>query len=187
MKRAFQAGWRTGTCYRGEALAMLGQVQEGIAQMREGMAASQSIGERCYLPGTLGSLAEAQAKAGHARGRTDHPGRGTRPGGRDGRALLGSRALPRCRAELLLAKRCGDDAEAEASLQQGHRGCPPPAGQVVGAAGCDQPGASVAEAGQDRRGARAAGADLRLVHRGVRHTRSERGPDATGRIIANAR
>jgi len=53
-----------GTCFRGGALAMLGQVQEGIAQMREGMAAMQSEGVRCYLPGVLRSLAEAQAKAG---------------------------------------------------------------------------------------------------------------------------
>jgi hypothetical protein len=53
-----------GTCFRGAALAMLGQFQEGMAQMREGMAASQSIGVRLYLSGALGALAEAQAKAG---------------------------------------------------------------------------------------------------------------------------
>jgi predicted ATPase len=33
-------------CFRGGALAMLGQVQEGIAQMREGMVAMQSEGVR---------------------------------------------------------------------------------------------------------------------------------------------
>ena len=60
------SGWLgTGTCFQGEALTKLGQVQEGIAQMREGMAARQSIGVRCYLSGTPRSLAEAQAKAGH--------------------------------------------------------------------------------------------------------------------------
>jgi predicted ATPase len=57
------AGWVSfGTCFRGEALAMLGQVQEGIAQMREGIAA-RSIGERCHMTGVLRSLAEAYAKA----------------------------------------------------------------------------------------------------------------------------
>jgi adenylate cyclase len=60
------AGWLgTGTCFRGAALAMLGQVQEGVAQMREGIAASQSVGVRLDLSGILGSLVEAQAKAGH--------------------------------------------------------------------------------------------------------------------------
>jgi DNA-binding SARP family transcriptional activator len=58
-------GWLApGTWNRGKALAMLGQVQEGIAQIREGIAAHQSTGQRCYLSGALRALAEAQAKAG---------------------------------------------------------------------------------------------------------------------------
>jgi predicted ATPase len=102
-----------GACRWGEALAMLGQVQEGMAQMREGMAAMQSVGVRCYLSATLYSLAEAQAKAGHPE---------------EGLATLAEALalveetderhceaeLYRLRAELLLMQ--GDDAEAEASL-----------------------------------------------------------------------
>lgn len=53
-----------GALHRGEALAMLGQLEEGIAQMREGIATFQAMGSRTLLPGTLGSLAVAQAKAG---------------------------------------------------------------------------------------------------------------------------
>jgi adenylate cyclase len=53
-----------GTAFHGEAAVMLGQVAEGIAEMREGMAAMESIGTQCYMSGTLRSLAEAQAKAG---------------------------------------------------------------------------------------------------------------------------
>ena len=56
--------WVKGTVHRGEAVAMLGQLQEGMAQMREGIAAFHAIGARTLLPGTLGSLAVAQAKAG---------------------------------------------------------------------------------------------------------------------------
>jgi len=109
-------GWSgTGTWHRGEAVAMLGQVQEGMAQMREGMAAHQSMGARCYLSGALGSLAEAQAKAGHPEeGLTTLA---------EALALVeetGERhweaELYRLRAELLLMQ--GDDAEAEASLQK---------------------------------------------------------------------
>ncbi|MDH4135584.1 MAG: tetratricopeptide repeat protein, partial [Anaerolineae bacterium] len=109
-------GWSgEGTRFQGEALAMLGQVQEGMAQMREGMAALQSVGVRCYLSGTLGFLAEAQAKAGHPE---------------EGLTTLAETLalveqtdehhweaeLYRLRADLLLAQ--GDDAEAEASFHQ---------------------------------------------------------------------
>jgi DNA-binding SARP family transcriptional activator/predicted ATPase len=59
-------GWfMTGIRHRGEALAMMGQVEEGIAQMREGMAGDQAETIRLYLSGTLGHLAQAQGKAGH--------------------------------------------------------------------------------------------------------------------------
>jgi predicted ATPase len=105
----------TGTCFGGAALAMLGQVQEGMTQMREGMAVCQSRDVELYLSGTLCSLAEAQAKAGHPE---------------EGLATLaGALALVeetderhweaelyRLRAELLLMQ--GDDAGAEASLQK---------------------------------------------------------------------
>jgi predicted ATPase len=109
-------GWLgEGTWHRGKALAMLGQVQEGMAQMREGMAAHQSRGVQCYLSGTLRSLAEAQAKAGQPEEalttlaeafafveQTDE---------RHWEA-----ELYRLRAELLLMQ--GDEAGVEASLQK---------------------------------------------------------------------
>jgi predicted ATPase len=104
-----------GICYRGEALAMLGQVQEGKAHIREGMAVRRSTGARCYLAGVVGSLAEAQAKAGQPE---------------EGLATLAEALalveetderhweaeLNRLRAELLLMQ--GDEAEAEASLHK---------------------------------------------------------------------
>jgi predicted ATPase len=110
------AGWLgMATCFRGEALAMLGRVQEGMTQMREGMAAHQSAGVRLNLSGRLGSLAEAQAKAGQPE---------------EGLSTLGEALalveqtderyweaeLHRLRGELLLMQ--GDEAEAEASFHQ---------------------------------------------------------------------
>jgi predicted ATPase len=60
------SGWMwTASCHLGEALVMLGQFKEGISQLRQGMAASEALGEWCYLTGILRSMAEAQAKAGH--------------------------------------------------------------------------------------------------------------------------
>jgi predicted ATPase len=58
----------TGTFNWGGALVMLGQVQEGMAQLRAGITDSRSRGVRCYLPGPLCSLAEAQAQAGDREG-----------------------------------------------------------------------------------------------------------------------
>jgi predicted ATPase len=54
-----------GAMNRGTAATMLGQLQEGIAQIRAGMAAQRSQSKRCDVPRALGALASAQAKAGH--------------------------------------------------------------------------------------------------------------------------
>jgi predicted ATPase len=105
----------TGTYYRGEAAVMLGQFQEGIAQIREGMMVEQTIGVRLYWPGILGTLAEAQAEAGQPE-----EGLATLD---EALALVeqtGERhweaELHRLRAELLLTQ--GEDAAAEASFQE---------------------------------------------------------------------
>ncbi|HSR33189.1 MAG TPA: hypothetical protein VLY63_21700, partial [Anaerolineae bacterium] len=62
--KGFSSFAETAVCYWGDALAKLGQVQEGMAQLRAGLAARQSMGARCYASGILGALAEAQARAG---------------------------------------------------------------------------------------------------------------------------
>jgi len=100
---------------RGEALAMLGNLEDGIAQMREGLAHKKGGVERCYQSGCLRSLAEAQAKAGQPE---------------EGLTTLaeafafveesGERhweaELYRLKGDLQLAQ--GDEVEAEASLHK---------------------------------------------------------------------
>jgi DNA-binding SARP family transcriptional activator/RecA/RadA recombinase len=54
----------TAECYTGEALAMLGQVSEGITQIHQGMSSKEALGMRCYRVGMLRALADAQAIAG---------------------------------------------------------------------------------------------------------------------------
>jgi predicted ATPase len=110
------AGWsEAGTFFRGEALAMLGQVQEGMAQMREGIAVYQSPDMRFYLSGRLYFLAEAQAKAGHPE-----EGLTTLAEALAVVEETGERhweaELYRLKGELLLMQ--GDDAKAEASLHK---------------------------------------------------------------------
>ena len=103
-----------GTCFRGEALARLGQVEEGIACMRASLAKRRSHGDLCYQSGVMASLAMAEATAGRLA---------------EGLATLaealafveesGERhwesELRRLQGELLLAQ--GDEAAAEASLR----------------------------------------------------------------------
>lgn len=50
--------------YHGIALILLGQLQEGVDQIRAGMTHHMSIGDRCYMTGPYGYLAEGHAKAG---------------------------------------------------------------------------------------------------------------------------
>jgi DNA-binding SARP family transcriptional activator/predicted ATPase len=109
-------GWLgQGTRFWGKALAKLGQVQEGMAQMREGMAVDQSMGVRLYLSETLGSLAEAQAKAGQPEeGLTTLAEALALVEQTDERHWEAE--LYRLKGELLLMQ--GDEAEAEASFHQ---------------------------------------------------------------------
>jgi predicted ATPase len=99
---------------RGEALTRLGQVQEGMAQMREGMASHQSQGVGFWFTGTLGALAEAQAKAGHPQ-----EGLVTLAEALGLVEQTGERCweveLYRLRGDLLLT--LGNEADSEASLQ----------------------------------------------------------------------
>jgi predicted ATPase/DNA-binding SARP family transcriptional activator len=109
-------GWlATGSAFQGAAAAMLGQLQEGIAQIREGMAAGQTIGVRFDLPGSLCTLAEALAKAGQPeQGLVTLAEAFALVEETDGRHWEAE--LHRVQGELLLMQ--GDDAEAEASLHK---------------------------------------------------------------------
>jgi predicted ATPase len=114
-ERAF-AGWVSiAICYRGEAAAMLGQLQEGIAQIREGMTAEQTMGIRLHLSATLCTLAEALAKSGQPeQGLVTLAEAFALVEETDGRHWEAE--LHRVQGELLLMQ--GDDAEAEASLHK---------------------------------------------------------------------
>jgi predicted ATPase len=60
----FWGAW--GTILRGSALAEQGQSAEGIAQMRQGIAAWRATGAELQRPYYLALLAEAYGKTGHA-------------------------------------------------------------------------------------------------------------------------
>jgi adenylate cyclase len=105
----------SGQRYLGGALAMLGHLEEGIAQMREGMTAIQSVGVWCDLSEALCYLAKAQAEAGQPEvGLTTLSEALAFVEQTDQRHSEAE--LYRLRAELLLMQ--SKDAEAEASLHK---------------------------------------------------------------------
>jgi predicted ATPase/class 3 adenylate cyclase len=65
-KHGFALWIAGGAVYRGWALAEQGQVEEGIAQIRQGLAAWRAMGSVTALPLYIPLLAEAYGKAGQA-------------------------------------------------------------------------------------------------------------------------
>jgi predicted ATPase len=100
---------------RGQALVWLGQIGEGMSQMREGIAAMQALGARCYRSWDLCALAEEQARAGHAEEALTPLGEAF-AFVEDTDERHWEAELYRLKGELLLTQ--GDDAEAEASFQK---------------------------------------------------------------------
>jgi predicted ATPase len=109
-------GWAaTATGYQGEAAALLGQYQDGIALMCGGIAGQQSIDVQLYLPGTMCTLAQAEVELGLPdQGLTTLADALAMVEETDERYWEAE--LYRVRGELLLQQ--GDAAEAEASLRQ---------------------------------------------------------------------
>jgi DNA-binding SARP family transcriptional activator/predicted ATPase len=104
--------------HRGAAMVMMGEVEEGMARLREGMDGQRSGGKRCYLPVTLGLFAEAQAATGqHEAGLVTLAEALSLVEETDERHW--EPELHRLRGELLLAS--VNETEAEARLHQAER------------------------------------------------------------------
>ena len=63
-EQGFASFLAIGVCWRGAALAGQGQGEEGIAQMRQGLAALRATGAEVYRQYFLALLAEAYGKVG---------------------------------------------------------------------------------------------------------------------------
>jgi predicted ATPase len=103
------------TSFRGIAFVVLGQIQEGITQIRQGMATCHSVSIKINLPIMLCFLAKAQVKAGGPEaGLTTLDEALTLVEETDERFCEAE--LHRLKGELLLMQ--GDEAEAEASYER---------------------------------------------------------------------
>ena len=81
-----------GRMLRGWALAMRADAAAGLAHLRQGLAASQSVGPEILRPHWLAALAEAYGRAGQPRPGSS-PGRGRDADGHDRDALVGGRGV----------------------------------------------------------------------------------------------
>ena len=167
---------------RGWAIAQLGQAPEGIADIRKALDGRLLTTSRAVLPWFWTLLGEAHGIAGqideglHAVGQALH-------WVVHNDEHLYEAEVHRTMGELLLKQRVPDAAQAEACFRQALDDCSSTAGQVVGAASGGEPEPALAAARETRRCARAAGALLRLVHRGLRDRRLAGGQGTRGRAV----
>ena len=114
---AYWVAW--GTILRGWALAVQGQGAEGMAQMRQGLAAWRATGAELRRPYFLALLAEAYGKAGQAEEGLHVLAEALAAVAADSGERFCEAELYRLKGELLLqAGTVPDDAEAEACFQQ---------------------------------------------------------------------
>ena len=95
-----------------------GQVEEGLAQMHQGLAAFRATGAETFRPYFLALLAEASGKAGQARGRAHPAGRGAGSGTREQGSAAGKPSCIGSRASYCWRVLRGMHAEAEACFRQ---------------------------------------------------------------------
>jgi predicted ATPase len=106
-----------GTALRGWALAEQGQSAEGIAEMQQGLAIFQTIGQEVGRMGALVLLAEGYGKAGQVEAALDALHEALATAERRG-ARRWEAELYRLKGELLLEQTVDHTGEAEACLQQ---------------------------------------------------------------------
>jgi len=104
------------TMQRGRVLAEQGRIEEGIAQLRQGLAAWETMGTRYRRPTFLAWLAEAYGKAGQAEEGLSVLAEALAQVEKTGERYYEAE-LYRLEGELLLMQD-GDEAEAEASFHQ---------------------------------------------------------------------
>ncbi len=169
IEQGFSLCMALGTSLRGWALAMQGQGEAGMAQVRQGITAWQATGAGLYVPYFCTLLADVCAHLGHTE---------------DGlQALAAAHTLVEqheeryweaevCRLQGVLLLHAegrvtprGIDCGRMVSAGSGRR--PPPGGEIPGAAGSHESESTLAAAGETAGGTRPAGRGLRLVYRGV--------------------
>ena len=164
--QGFPQQFAQATPLRGWALAASGHGEEGITQIQQGLAAYRSDGGDKGPTVLPGPARRGVRQGGADRRGAGGAGRGAGDAGQERGALVGGGAVS-AQGRTAVAALGGTARGGGSLLPAGPRRGPPPAGEVAGAAGRDEPQSAVAAAGEVPGSARLASADLRLVHRGL--------------------
>ena len=163
---------------RGAALLGQGAVDEAIARIREGVTKWTRLGRTILLPYGLAFLAEGLARHGDRAAALAALREGLETADATGEHMWDAE-LHRLTGTVLLAENKLD--EGQASLQQAIRIAQAQQAKSLELRAAREPRPAVGRAGPARRSPRSPRPGLRLVHRGLRHRRSERGKGAARR------
>ena len=191
-EQGFRNWLAMGLILRGWALAEQGQGEEGIAQMRQGLAALRAIGAELVTAVFSCPAGRGVWERGTGRGRATVLAEALAMVDKTGERFYEAE-LYRLKGELTLAQSSVQSLKSKVKsqsqksksyqsptpdprppsrsrsvLSQSHRDCPEAASEVAGTARDDEPGATVATARQDSAEARPdVIRDLQLVHRRI--------------------
>ena len=165
--------------FLGWALACGGDTTKGIPLLQEGLGFLDDIGARVFLTRSLCLMGEGLLAARHYGAGLERVDRAIEIAIQTGEHWYLSR-LYRARAELLLRQGSADEA-AETSLHQALHRSTTASCHRLGTAGRYAPRPAPPRPGSPRRSPRSPRAGLWLVHRRLRHARSQSGKGATRR------
>ena len=168
-----------GTIYHGGVLVKSGDVAEGLSLVRRGSEAFSATGARMLVPYHMALLAMASEIAGQIDEAMEALNDALQMVERTGERRL---VAELCRRKGQLLVRQGQAGAAEELYRKSLSVAEEQGGQAVETARRDEPCAALGRAAPTRPGPRSPRTCLWVVHRRLRHRRSERGEGATRRV-----
>ena len=175
-EQGFPAWHAQGTVYRAYAKVKNGDVMKGISLLRSGLRAYRATGTETWLPHLIALLARACEIAVQIEEAVTLLDDALQIVERTGERWLAAE-LYRHKGQLLLRQ---GHSEAAEELYRNALNIAQEQGAKLGIARCREPRLPPPRPGPPRRSTRSPRAGLRLVHRRVRHARSETGKGADG-------
>ena len=177
--------WKAlGMVSQGCVLALTGRASDATEMLIPGIAAHRTTGATLYAAILFAAFGPRPCGAWAIRGglalhrRSDDSG-----GDNQGNVVRGE--IHRTAGEIALMSPEPDAAKAQAHFERAIAIARAQQGKVLGIARGDEPGPAAARSGQTAAGPRSSRPGLRLVHRGLRHRRSERSKSAARRTEVN--
>ncbi len=164
---------------RGCLFAVTGQPANAADLLSSGIAAIRQTGTTTYLPLVLTYLAYAYSQIGKSDKASLCVGEAMTMMERSKERWC-EPEINRIAGEIVLGSPQPDAAKAEAYFDRALRVARLQQAEVLGTPRRNEPCPPLARPGQGERSARTVGSGLWLVHRGVRHARSERGEGVVG-------